>query len=296
MGLKYMEKSKKSFKLKTIIIITAVFLILLIIGAVIALKMTLISKDEAMKAALDDAGLNKSDVSGLYAELDFDHNRFQYEVDFYSDGIEYEYNILAKNGEIISRDIDNDGMHKLPLQDSGSPAETQSQNKINNENAQNSNSDISSSQSGNKISVDDAKSIALSDAGLNDSDVTFIKSQLDNDDFIDVYDIEFYTKDKEYEYEINAADGAIVERNIGTYHRHSNNNSSDQYIGSEKAKEIALDHAGISEKDIKFFKSELKNDEIPEYEISFYNNNIEYDYDIDALTGDVLEYDTDINH
>ena len=53
---------------------------------------------------------------------------------------------------------------------------------------------------------------ALKDAGVSSSSATFMKAKLDRDDGYYLYEIEFYSGDMEYEYEINALTGAILER------------------------------------------------------------------------------------
>lgn len=71
-----------------------------------------------------------------------------------------------------------------------------------------------SEASGSYISGDAAKEIALNHAGLSASEVFFKKSKLDREDRIMVYEIEFYYGNWEYEYEINATTGAILEYDI----------------------------------------------------------------------------------
>ncbi len=62
------------------------------------------------------------------------------------------------------------------------------------------------------ISVDQAKQIAMQNAGLRASDVVFTKSCLDMDDGGEEYDIDFLVGMKEYNYDIDASTGAIVNR------------------------------------------------------------------------------------
>ncbi len=66
--------------------------------------------------------------------------------------------------------------------------------------------------------------------------------------------------------------------------------SSKSYIGEEKAKEIAISHSKINNNNIKSFKVNFdleKGNFI--YEVSFISSNIEYEYEIDAKTGKILE-------
>lgn len=65
---------------------------------------------------------------------------------------------------------------------------------------------------GAEISEEEAKSIALSHAGLTTEQVHFIKSSLDIDDGRRYYDVEFYTNNnQEYDYEIDPVTGDIIE-------------------------------------------------------------------------------------
>lgn len=70
-------------------------------------------------------------------------------------------------------------------------------------------------------------------------------------------------------------------------------NNSSEYIGEEKAREIAVEYAGIGNyNDIRFNKVELDVDRnVTVYELEFYYNNTEYDFEINAQTGEVLKYE-----
>ena len=67
-----------------------------------------LSREEAIATALKDAGLEESQVSRLKAEFDSDDGVPQYDVEFKHDGWEYEYEIHAESGKILSRDKDFD--------------------------------------------------------------------------------------------------------------------------------------------------------------------------------------------
>jgi len=270
-------------------IIVAVCMVVVIVAAcVIAVKSTLITKAEAKTVALRDTGLSEAEASALRTWLEFDDGRFQYEVDFYSNGTEYEYLIQAKDGEIIARDIDGGGnsnhdVQNLP-QDTGNQFAT----------------DKNSSMQSQENSPDEAKAAALRDAGLSESDVTFKKTELDHYHGTQVYDIEFYTSDAEYDYEIDASNGTVVKKSIEQFQIQADssisaaNGSGDNYIGVDHAKEIALNHANLNKSDVRFAKAELENDDGGvEYEIEFYSGQTEYDYTIDAVSGNIIEYDVD---
>lgn len=146
--------------------------------------------------------------------------------------------------------------------------------------------------------IDAAKAAALADAGLAESDVTFTKEKLDWDDGIAVYDIEFLTADTEYDYEIDAATGAVLDKSAELLRpNESPGQAIDAGIGVESAKEIAAAHAGLSKEEAFFTKAELELEHGRfEYEIEFYHNRIEYEYTIDAATGAILEYESEYDH
>ncbi len=76
----------------------------------------------------------------------------------------------------------------------------------------------------------------------------------------------------------------------------ANAEKEDDTIGEDKAKEIALSHAGLNESDITHLFVELDFDDgILRYEVDFSQGQYEYDYDIDAKTGAILSYDKDID-
>ena len=70
---------------------------------------------------------------------------------------------------------------------------------------------------------------------------------------------------------------------------------SGSYIGESRAKEIALNDAGVKESNAVFLKVRLDwDDGRAEYEVEFYSGNAEYDYDIDAITGAIRSSDRDL--
>ena len=68
-----------------------------------------------------------------------------------------------------------------------------------------------------------------------------------------------------------------------------------EFIGETKAKEIAFDHAGVKENDVKFLKVKFERDDGRYvYDIDFYKGYVEYDYEINAESGKIISYDNDI--
>lgn len=70
--------------------------------------------------------------------------------------------------------------------------------------------------------------------------------------------------------------------------------NSQATITADEAKAIALDHAGFSEGEVYDFESELDHERgTLVYEISFENKNVDYEYIIDATTGEILHSEVD---
>ena len=61
-----------------------------------------IDKERAKEIALNHAGVNAENITGYKVELDRDYGGLYYEIEFYSAGYEYEYEINAETGEIVS--------------------------------------------------------------------------------------------------------------------------------------------------------------------------------------------------
>ena len=68
--------------------------------------------------------------------------------------------------------------------------------------------------------------------------------------------------------------------------------SAKGYIGEAAAKEAALAHAGVSEADVCWLKADFDRDDgVYYYELEFAANGMKYDYEINALTGDVVKFE-----
>ena len=102
------------------------------------------------------------------------------------------------------------------------------------------------------IGKDKALNIALAKAGLKKSQISGCAVEFECDDGIITYDIEFYCGSTEYEFEIDATTGNIIEYETdgdgyeGSHHKNSADNSGSKYIGRSRAKEIALAKAGLT--------------------------------------------------
>lgn len=149
------------------------------------------------------------------------------------------------------------------------------------------------------ITLEQAKEIALNHAGQSASAVYFDKLELDHDDGKQKYEIEFISGNTEYEYDIDAVTGAVLKYDwdYDDDHNHAaagGAGAASAAITSDQAKEIALNHAGQQASSVYFDKVELDYDDgVQKYEIEFVGGNMEYEYEIDALTGAIIKYEWD---
>lgn len=303
-----MNKIKKLFETpkKAFLSILCIAILLLAAGTGAVLltntiaRKTSIGEENARTLAFSDAGIDPALIDKFQTEFDFEQGIFVYDVEFTSGGISYEYRLKASDGTILKKELDppysNSRRPEKPNADAvaGQPL---------NETPDSVSPDPQPSeplqQNDGQITLDAAKEAALSDAGVSPSDVTYTKEKLDYEDGIPVYDIEFYTSDFEYEYEINAATGEIYSRDVEAFSTgiNQNGNYSGTQVSVDDAKASAAAHAGFSVSDVTFSKTELDMEHGQTvYEIEFFKDGREYEYKINAATGDILEYDIDHNH
>ena len=94
------------------------------------------------------------------------------------------------------------------------------------------------SQESQQISVDQAKTIALDHAGVPADQVIFSKAKLEHDDGCLIYDIEFYVDGSaDYEYEIDAYSGAILEADSEPWDQTGDIYESDDIDDDDDAEE-----------------------------------------------------------
>lgn len=231
-----------------------------------------IGKQKAQEIALADAGVAAGDALHLIVKPDWDDGVRIYEVEFYTASQEYDYEIHAETGGILSRDREAEWNGTAA---SGS-----------------SNTGSTASASTADIGEAKARSVALSHAGISESSTSYIYAKKDWDDGRWVYDVEFWADGKEYDYEILASDGTILSYDYDAEYQWSGSTgTSGDTISTEKVKSIVTDRAGVSGT---FRELKLERDDgRTVYEGEMRSGRTDYEFTIDAYTGAVLEWDTD---
>ena len=250
-----------------------------------------IGTDKAMDlaaAAFGKVSAAKMAYSAVDPELDESPAHYEVEIKSQS-GEEFEYKLDAYTGAILEskREVE-DGAETPAVQPSRPepPAAVQD------------------------IGYAKAKSIALNHAGVKQDAVYDMEVELDEEDGILVYEVEFKSGNMEYSYEIDAASGAVLERKYegadGTYddtiapqpekpdRKPDAPSGQKTDIGNAKAKSIALNHAGVKQDAVYDMEVGLdEEDGILVYEVEFKSGNMEYSYEIDAASGAVLKHESE---
>ena len=219
-----------------------------------------IGKDAAAAAAAAYAGLTAYDFADVDPELD--EYPAHYEVELITAQGEFDYDVDAWTGEIL----------KGPASVAGGTGGT------------------SSSGTTGGISADKARSIALTDAGISESDALGLRVKQDWDDGVALYEVEFRSGGAEYEYDIRLSDGAILksERDAdNNYTYFAASSGSGALIGEAAAKTAALQHAGVSESQTSYLSCQLEYDDgrLECYEVEFRSGSTEYEYEIGPYDG-----------
>lgn len=140
------------------------------------------------------------------------------------------------------------------------------------------------------ITLDEAKEIAFAHANVDGTKAEFEEEEYDPHH--NEYDLEFIVDNIEYEYEIDAASGKIVEAEKEAITSNNTSREEADVISLDQAKEIAFDHAQVDGSKATFDDEEFDQDDL-EYELEFKVDGVEYEYDIDAVTGEILKFESE---
>ena len=205
-------------------------------------KNDLIDEQTAEEFAVLDAGAESGEISNIRTKLEYKHGQYEYDIIFNIGNTKYEYAIRAKDGSVISKE----------------------------------------SKEIANISAESSKNPSLN-ADQIDQQTETDKEALDQTpDQADAKAANSHTAAEPQIY-------AVPQTAAAATHRQPAN-----HISVDQAKKTALDHAGLSESEVRFSSAKLENDDGKyEYDIEFYKDQTEYEYEIDAITGEIINYDAE---
>ncbi|MCD7947146.1 MAG: PepSY domain-containing protein [Oscillospiraceae bacterium] len=234
-----------------------------------ARPVTSLTAEQAATAAITNAGLTEAKVTIAEIELYNTQGVSRYGVVFLTDTTRYKYEIDANTGAVLA----------------------QYTNAIS----------YRSTDTATYLTMEQALSYALTDAGLTRGAVTVTDVSLDSENGVRVYDLEFLSDTAKYDYEINAVTGAVVKKEVKTIQTATTGTTTGTttttgtLITADEAKEIALNHAGVAASNVTKIKAELDRDDgMTIYDVEFKaSTGLKYEYEINAATGSIVSFEID---
>lgn len=259
-----------------------------------------IGGEQAQNFAFADAGVDPAQAAAVTVKYARWQGQFVYEVEFLAGDTQYQYKIHAFDGSVAHRETKT---VKGP-EDSAPVPEL--------------------------IALEEARGIALADAGLDQEQASFTLTQLDEEGSVPVYRVRFFAGNTQYDYEINARTGAVYSKGTILYVGQGENASPPPSppadssapvetapqpqvsapaapssgiappsapvsgvvrVGANEARDAALSHAGFSAGEVML--SKLKLDfagGAPVYKVEFYKDGTKYSYEISGTTGEVAAF------
>ena len=288
----------------------------LVLGALLAGCSSSISQEEATTIALEHAGVAKEDAVSLSVQQEYEDGRDIFEVKFSTQDTEYSYDVAQKDGEIINYNYGKTGAALSGDDGSSQTGDGQAvQEEIDQTQSgiQQAQQDQSADES-QALAVEDAideataESIAMEHAGVTECSIHRV--ELDTEDGRQVYEVEFFAGNTEYDYTIDRETGEILsydqdiegwglgngqQNGSGNGRKNGQENSAASASGPitlEEAVRLVLDRvpgASASDVQIEFERDDGKD--IYEGEVTC--NRTEHEFQIDASTGNFIEWSVD---
>lgn len=295
----------------------------LVLGALLAGCSSSISQEEATTIALEHAGVAKEDTVSLSVQQEYEDGRDIFEVKFSTQDTEYSYDVAQKDGEIINYNYGKTGAALSGDDGSSQTGDGQAQEEqAVQEEIDQTQSDIQQAQQEESaaqsqalavedaVDEDTAVSIAMEHAGVTECSIHRV--ELDTEDGRQVYEVEFFAGNTEYDYTIDRETGEILSYDqdiegwgLGNGQQNGSGNgngrkngqdnsaaSSSGPITLEEAVQLVLDRvpgASASDVQIEFERDDGKD--IYEGEVTC--NRTEHEFQIDASTGNFIEWSVD---
>ena len=167
-----------------------------------------IGRDAARTAAEEYAGTTALDSVAAEVDPELDESPAHYEVELQTAWGEFEYLVDAYTGKVLSGQ--KDLLAAVSASNETTKPSDQKPASASNETTKPSGQKPAPSGTVQDIGYAKAKSIALNHAGLRENQAYDMDIELDDEDGKLVYEIEFKSGNMEYNYEIDAASGAIL--------------------------------------------------------------------------------------
>ncbi len=171
-----------------VILVTAgVCIVMIANGARGPEQSTAIGGEAAQNFAFADAGVDPASAQAVKVKYERYQGTFVYEVEFLAGETEYEYKINAADGSVVKKE-------QKAVMGPGNSVPV-----------------------AGTITLEEARDIALADAGVAREEAVFTEAKQDMERGVPVFEFKFYGGNVEYEYEINGQTGAVYSKKTTTY-------------------------------------------------------------------------------
>ena len=167
-----------------------------------------IGMDAARSAAEEYAGTTAMDSVTAEVDPELDESPAHYEVELQTARGEFKYLVDAYTGKVLSGQ--KDLLAAVSASNETTKPSGQKPASASNETTKPSGQKPAPSGTVQDIGYTKAKSIALNHAGLRENQAYDMDIELDDEDGTLIYEVEFKSGNMEYDYEIDAASGAIL--------------------------------------------------------------------------------------
>ena len=167
-----------------------------------------IGMDAARSAAEEYAGTTAMDSVTAEVDPELDESPAHYEVELQTARGEFKYLVDAYTGKVLSGQ--KDLLAAVSASNETAKPSGQKPTSASNETTKPSGQKPAPSGTVQDIGYAKAKSIALNHAGLRENQAYDMDIELDDEDGTLIYEVEFKSGNMEYDYEIDAASGAIL--------------------------------------------------------------------------------------
>lgn len=256
-----------------------------------------VTETEAASIAMEHAGVKEDDALSLRVSQEEEDGVAVYDVEFATADRRYHCDVVRSSGEVLNFSY-NAVTSGDDQADDGAAAQTSGAQESSASAAQTDDASAADAQqstaSSGAIDEAQARSIALEHAGVAESDAKFYRVERDNDDGRAVYEVEFYSGNTEYDYEISAETGEILsyDSDIEGWAAQSASSTSGSAVTLEQARELVLERVpGAAASDVQIEQDREDGRDI--YEGEVYYDRTEYEFEIDASTGSFIKWSVD---
>ena len=225
-----------------------------------------VTEENAKSIALEHAGVKSEDVSFVLAEQEYEDGNLIFNVEFITKSNDkYDYEILVDSGVVLAADFEK---KTIPAADKNAKG----------------------------ISLEQAQDLALKNAGLEANQVTFLKQKTDWDVDSQTGQIIAWDFDNDSVY---AKQDASYQNQQGKSQKTSkqqteSSSETNRSISLEDAKASALKHANLKNNQVTWGRVYKEYDDGRLiYKGEFYHNMLEYEFEVDAVSGAIVDWDVE---